>query len=144
VTLFYCKAANNDQDTLSELELEAQRGTLSELEVQEMCPSLCGLFTFVPNMNLSTTKLTVRGCFCVYATCRAEGDRNMDLGLKKRESNPKFNRGPKVGHLPKMIESQNHESPSKENKSQKGLTIQYCQQEAQRTIIRPGFSPFHN
>ena len=36
------------------------------------------------------------GCFCVYATCRAEGDRNVDLDLEKRESNPKFNRGPRV------------------------------------------------
>ena len=31
-----------------------------------------------------------------------------------------------MGHLPKIIESQNHESPNKEHKSQKGLTIQYC------------------
>ena len=31
------------------------------------------------------------GCFCVGATCGAEGDHNVDLGLEKRESNLKFN-----------------------------------------------------
>ena len=35
------------------------------------------------------------GCFCVGATCRAEGDHNVDLGLEKKEE-PKFNRGPKI------------------------------------------------
>ena len=35
-------------------------------------------------------------CFCVDATCRAKGNHDVGLGLEKRESNPKFNRGPKV------------------------------------------------
>ena len=30
------------------------------------------------------------------ATCFAKGDRNIGLSLEKRESNPKFNWGPKV------------------------------------------------
>jgi hypothetical protein len=38
----------------------------------------------------------VRGVFCDDATWRAEGDYNVGLGLKKEESNPKFNREPKV------------------------------------------------
>ena len=38
------------------------------------------------------------GCFCDDATCRAKDDHNMDLGFDKRESNPKFNRGPNIQH----------------------------------------------
>jgi hypothetical protein len=36
-------------------------------------------------------KALCEGCFCVVATCHAEGDYNVDLGLEKRESNLKFN-----------------------------------------------------
>jgi hypothetical protein len=36
------------------------------------------------------------GCFCDGATWRAEGDHDVDLSLERRESNPKFNQGPKV------------------------------------------------
>ena len=50
--------------------------------------------------NLNTENLhslgVVRGCFCDGATWRAEGDHNVDFSLEMRESNPKFNRGPKV------------------------------------------------
>ena len=38
----------------------------------------------------------VRRIFCDGATCRAKDDHDVDLGLDKRESNPKFNRGPKT------------------------------------------------
>ena len=38
----------------------------------------------------------MRGVFCDGATWRAKGDHDVDLGLEIRESNPKFNQGPKV------------------------------------------------
>jgi hypothetical protein len=36
------------------------------------------------------------GYFYDDATWHAEGDHDVDLGLEMRESNPKFNQGPKV------------------------------------------------
>jgi hypothetical protein len=38
----------------------------------------------------------MRGVFCVGAMCHVKDGYNVGLGLRKRESSPKFNRGPKT------------------------------------------------
>ena len=56
--------------------------------------------------SLSSSSKLAKSCYCSIRQCegclydnatwRAESDHDMDLGLEMRESNPKFNRGPKV------------------------------------------------
>ena len=49
-----------------------------------------------PLYTSNVDKRVCEGCFCDGAMWRAKGDHNVDLRLEKRESNSKFNRGPKV------------------------------------------------
>ena len=68
-------------------------------------------------------------CFCDGATWPAEGDHDVGLSLKKGQSNPKFNQGPKVWPkgqwdiFQKCLRAKIVKSKQDENKDEDGLPM---------------------
>ena len=78
-------------------------------------PSLLGSAFSTPQWSCQKCE----GCFCNDAMWRAEGDHDMDFDIEKGVAESKTQPRAQslaqglVGHLPKIIESQDHGNPSK-------------------------------